>query len=109
MNSKKFSNQLQVLGAWIQTKKKFLFLSSDYVVIGLSRKDYIKHFPSRDTAHKEYRLIIDEAAKIEDKVWDEFNKRLQDKRVHYLSVEKINYCSLQNYEERKKIRQEYAM
>lgn len=74
--SKKFTEQLLCVVSWIQTRKKFLFLSPDYVVVGLSMKEYLKHFPSRDIAKKEYQLVIDEAEKVDDEVWEKLSKKL---------------------------------
>ncbi len=56
-NTGKFIEQLLYLGKWIREKKKFLFLSPDYVVVGLSMKEYLKHFPSKDEVKKDYMLI----------------------------------------------------
>ena len=74
--SGKFTEQLLCVGRWIQQRKKFLFLSHDYVVVGLNMDEHVKHFPSKDNVKKEHQLIIDEVAKIDDGVWDILDKRL---------------------------------
>ncbi len=56
-------HQLLNIGKWIQERKKFAYVARDYIVIGLSRKEYEKIFPQKP--EKKYQLIIDEAEDIE--------------------------------------------
>ena len=72
--SKKFTEQLLCIGSWIQQRKKFLFLSPDYVVVGLSMKDYLKHFPSKDEVEKKRMIFIDEARDIDNDTFEKIKK-----------------------------------
>lgn len=45
MRMGKFYELVQQIGRYILYKKKFIYLAPDYVVVGLSAKEYKKHFP----------------------------------------------------------------
>ena len=75
INYGRFTQKLLFIGQWIQQRKKFLYLAPDYVVVGLSMKEYLKHFPSKDKVEKKYMMIIDEAGEVPDSFYDRKTKR----------------------------------
>ena len=70
--SGRFTQQLLNIGKWIQERKKFMYVAPDYIVIGLSRKEYDNIFPPQKPKQED-QLVIDEVRTVD---WEETEKLL---------------------------------